>query len=186
MMTRTILSQLLSLYFVDTRLHKVARSTLAGHHAALHGAVFDVLRDGMGVDIECFASPLNCRWHRYCSPFVDTDATFGSLGSFFDFTPSEGSFECNPQFIIAYILRTVKHITALIEAAERSSKALSFVIITPHWPGKTSGRIWRAVLTLPMLKLFRCVNMVFWKAHSMPSRRNIELHLATHLWCSSE
>ena len=113
-------------------------NTVAGHHAALHGAVFDVLRDGMGVDVECFASPLNCRWHRYCSPFVDTDATFGSLGSFFDFTPSEGSFECNPPFDEEYIFRTVKHITALIKAAERASKALSFVIITPHWPGKTS------------------------------------------------
>ena len=147
---------------------------MAGHHAALHGAVFDVLRDGMGVDVECFASPLKlplasilqsvCR-HR-CHIWI-------ALAHFFDFTPPEGSFECNPPFDEEYIFRTVKHITALIKAAERASKALSFVIITPHWPGKTSWENMAAVLTLPMLKLFRCVNMVFWKAHSMPSRRNI-------------
>ena len=112
--------------------------TVAGHHAALHGAVFDVLRDGMGVDVECFASPLNCRWHRFCSPFTDTDAPFGSLGSFFNFKPQEGSYQCNPPFDEDLVRRTVEHITALIKAADRSSRALSFVIITPHWPGRTS------------------------------------------------
>jgi phosphorylated CTD-interacting factor 1 len=44
---------------------------------------------GVGVEAEGFASPLNCRWLRYCSAFPDTDAPFGSLGSFFGFRPNE-------------------------------------------------------------------------------------------------
>ena len=33
---------------------------------------------------ELFASPLNCRFPRFCSAALDADAPFGSLGSFFD------------------------------------------------------------------------------------------------------
>eukprot|EP01049_Picozoa_sp_SAG25_P026551 SAG25_NODE_13285_length_269_cov_0.605882_2_plen_35_part_01 len=32
----------------------------------------------MHTDFELFASPLNCRYRRYCSAFRDTDAPFGS------------------------------------------------------------------------------------------------------------
>ena len=74
-------------------MHRIA----GGHHTALHGAVFDVLRDTLGVEAECFASPLNCRWPSFCSGHADADRPFGSLGSFFRFFPIEGAFECNPR-----------------------------------------------------------------------------------------
>jgi hypothetical protein len=32
---------------------------------------------------ECFASPLNSQLPLFCSAFADTDAAFGSMGSFF-------------------------------------------------------------------------------------------------------
>ena len=83
----------------------------------LHGAVFDALADGVGAEAECFASPLNCRWRRYCSAHPDTDAPFGSLGSFFGFRPTEGSFECNPPFEEALVLRCARHISGLLDAA---------------------------------------------------------------------
>ena len=59
-----------------------------GHHTALHGEVFDVLRDAFGVSCELFASPLNCRWPRYCSRYFDVDGPFGSLGDYSRFRPS--------------------------------------------------------------------------------------------------
>lgn len=34
--------------------------------------------------MECFASPLNCRYDSYASAFYDVDQYFGSIGSFFD------------------------------------------------------------------------------------------------------
>ena len=46
-----------------------------------------------------FASPFNHFLIPYCSAFPDTDACFGSCGSFFDFFPTEGSFMANPPFV---------------------------------------------------------------------------------------
>ena len=60
-----------------------------GHHCALCGNVFDVLKFGaLKVEAELFASPLNCRFSTFCSAFPDTDFVFGSLGSFFEFSPT--------------------------------------------------------------------------------------------------
>lgn len=41
------------------------------------GDAFDVLLRHLGVKMECFASPFNCRYSRYCSAFEDTDKPFG-------------------------------------------------------------------------------------------------------------
>ena len=60
-------------------------------------AAFRVLEERLGVCFECFASPFNCRFPRFCSAFGDTDRPFGSVGSFFDFHPTQGSFEVRPR-----------------------------------------------------------------------------------------
>jgi len=52
----------------------------AGQHGAIPVAVFDVLRR-WGCDAECCATPFNATLGSYCSPFRDTDAPFGSVGS---------------------------------------------------------------------------------------------------------
>ena len=67
-----------------------------GYQAALCADGFETLREALGCTFECFASPLNCRYPTYCSAFADTDRFFGSLGSFFSFHPTEGSFEVHP------------------------------------------------------------------------------------------
>ena len=36
---------------------------------------------------------------RASQAFGDTDGPFGSLGSFYEFFPSEGSFQINPPFM---------------------------------------------------------------------------------------
>lgn len=41
------------------------------------GDAFDVLLRRFGVKMECFASPFNCRYSRFCSAFRDTDGPFG-------------------------------------------------------------------------------------------------------------
>lgn len=43
----------------------------------MDGDAFDVLLRHFGVKMECFASPFNCRYARYCSAFADTDKPFG-------------------------------------------------------------------------------------------------------------
>ena len=71
----------------------------AGFQMAVGKDGFDVLAEMLGVQCECFASPLNCRFDKYCSAFADTDCGFGSAGSFMSFEPTEGSFEANPPFV---------------------------------------------------------------------------------------
>jgi len=105
-------------------------TTLAGggFQAALQEDCFDVLKEDWGVTFEGFASPFNCTYKRFCSAFSDTDAPFGSLGSFFDFHPTEGSFELNPPFEELLVDRVADHIELLFSNA---TGPLQFVLIIP-------------------------------------------------------
>jgi phosphorylated CTD-interacting factor 1 len=116
-------------------MHRVA----GGHHAALHGAVFDVLKYGpLRVEAELFASPLNCRYDVFCSAHADVDAPFGSLGSFFAFEPKDGSFEVNPPFESDVVLAVARRLERLLKDAEARNDALSFTVITPYWPKRAA------------------------------------------------
>jgi phosphorylated CTD-interacting factor 1 len=108
-----------------------------GHHTALHGEVFDVLRDAFGVSCELFASPLNCRWPTYCSKHWDVDHAFGSLGDYSEFHPSSGAYEVNPPFEEELVLDMAAHLMTCLKRASSDSKPLTFVVITPHWPNRT-------------------------------------------------
>jgi len=54
----------------------------AAYQAALPRAMFAVLTSYLGVEHECYASPLNCCLPSYCSVFEDTDRYFGAKGNF--------------------------------------------------------------------------------------------------------
>lgn len=69
----------------------------------------------------------------YCSAFPDTDIPFGSVGSFQEFFPSEGSFEANPPFEPTIIASMFEHMVQLLNNAQRLQKCLQFVIIIPCW-----------------------------------------------------
>jgi len=101
----------------------------SAYQAALPRSVMSVLREDFGVRQECFASPLNCFFERFCSLFPDTDRFFGSEGSFFDFNPQMGSFECNPPFDQHSIVCTLKHIHDLLVNTEAP---LSFFVCIPR------------------------------------------------------
>jgi len=120
-----------------------------GFQAAIHSECFDILRQDMGVLVECFASPLNCRWGRYCSAFMDTDAPFGSLGSFFALRPEQGSFEANPPFDDDVIFQMREHMERLLANAARKDKALSFVVIIPEQVDKKG---WKSVASSKFLQ----------------------------------
>merc|ERR1712226_1780843 len=70
----------------------------SGFQLALPTAAFETLVSHFGACAECFASPLNCWFGRFCSAFPDCDAPFGSLGSFQNFRPRRGAFQANPPF----------------------------------------------------------------------------------------
>ena len=107
-----------------------------GFQCALPPGAFDVLHARLGVSFECFASPLNARHPRFCSAFGsngDVDSFFGSAGSFFDFSPTEGSFEANPPFVPEVMHAAVKRSEDLLAAAEAAAAALSFAFVVPTW-----------------------------------------------------
>jgi hypothetical protein len=99
-------------------------------HSAAPERVFKLLHDDFEVCQELFASPFNCYFSRYCSAFEDSDRAFGSEGSFFGFSPSEGSFEANPPFTEEVMLRMAERIDKLCGGSEGP---LSFVVFVPQW-----------------------------------------------------
>jgi hypothetical protein len=101
-----------------------------GLQGALTSASFSCLSREFDVDFECFASPFNNHFNHYCSAFPDTDCAFGSVGSFFEFTPAQGSFEANPPFSEELMIKMIAHLETLISS---TSLPLSFAVIVPYW-----------------------------------------------------
>lgn len=104
-----------------------------GSQCAVPPTCFGVLSRRLSVSFECFASPLNARFERFCSAFPDVDRPFGSVGSFFRFTPDEGSFEANPPYEPAVLLAAIHRAEALLATADRDGRALSFAFVVPTW-----------------------------------------------------
>jgi len=107
-----------------------------GLQSALNGHVFDVLLKCFNCDTECFASPFNCRYERFFSAFPDTDMTFGSLGSFFEYDfqalSQGGCFQANPPFANDFILAMYTRMELLL--GNKSVIApFMFIIFIPAW-----------------------------------------------------
>jgi phosphorylated CTD-interacting factor 1 len=120
-----------------------------GFQAAAGPPVFAVLRAHLRVSFECFASPLNARYARFCSAFDDTDACFGSAGSFFSFGAASGSYEVNPPFAPKLLDAAAARVLRLLAAAEAAAAPLCFVVLLPGW-GELRGRA--ALLASPALR----------------------------------
>ena len=102
---------------------------------------------------------LNDIYPRFCSAFPDTDAAFGSVGSFFEVKFEEGSYELNPPFVPALITRLVDRCEQQLAAAEAAGKALAFFIVVganararkhPAWGALGESRFCRAKLLVPL------------------------------------
>lgn len=100
--------------------------------------VMDVLKHDFGVFLECFSSPLNCHFPRYCSMFPDCDFAFGSLGSFFNFRPLDGSFLAFPPQVNSVIIAAIEHINDILTC---SSRPMSFIFVL-HGTVSESSPFW--------------------------------------------
>lgn len=99
-------------------------------HASVTENLFKVLKTQLGVNFECFASPLNCFYGNYCSAFLDTDGQFGSVGSFFETKFKKGIFECNPPFTEEIIQLAAEKCIRDCSSAEGE---LGFIFVVPEW-----------------------------------------------------
>ena len=109
-----------------------------GQHGALPLRAFAVLRD-WGCQGELFATPFNATLADFCSPFYESDAAFGSFGSFFAFEPTEGNFELNPPFTLSSDVVDA-HLRRLLEQAERADRPLAFTMIHASAHAATTTR----------------------------------------------
>ncbi len=99
-------------------------------HAAVPENVMEYIHSELGIDSECFASPLNAYFNKFCSAFYDVDKYFGSIGSFFDTIIREGKWECNPPFTEEVMVNCAKHIDNMLE---QTDKPLMFFVTVPLW-----------------------------------------------------
>ena len=145
----------------------------AGLQSAIPSTVFEYLNtrfDGCGCEYECFASPFNCykknvsssscgnNGGRFGSAFGDTDAMFGSGGSFFgmDFrkmaTRNSGGacFQANPPFASEFIEKMCLRMNEVLSPNDESMKRvpLMFVIFVPAW-SESIG--WKTLSSSPHL-----------------------------------
>lgn len=116
----------------------------AGYQCAMPPVAFDAAHNELrlGMTVECFASPFNCRYRNYCSAFPDLERKFGSLGSFFDddsFFPTSGSFEANPPFVPEIMWAMNDKLQRLLESPK--AKTLSFLVIVPVWGNSGIGYV---------------------------------------------
>ena len=129
-----------------------------GLHAALPGGVFAALARHLDISVELFASPLNVNpsSSAFCSAHGDVDSAFGSLGSFFEHRPTEGSFEANPPFVDEIVMRMVGHMEELLSRAEAGGRALSFAVIVKK---DRDAAGWRAIRD----STFKRFQMTLWQ-----------------------
>jgi len=120
-----------------------------GFQAAAGPEVFRLLNQRLGVALECFASPLNTYFGRYCSAFPDVDSPFGSQGSFWNFRPTSGSFQANPPFVPCIMASMADQLEALLAHAESVSAPLSFAVFIPGWK---ECRAWSQLFASSFLK----------------------------------
>mmetsp|Transcript_96541 Transcript_96541/g.191347 ORF Transcript_96541/g.191347 Transcript_96541/m.191347 type:complete len:537 (+) Transcript_96541:78-1688(+) len=120
-------------------------------HAAAPEPVFAWLKARLEVRCELFASPLNCYFPRFFSAFPDTDAAFGSLGSFFDARAlPDGSYEVGPPYTEEVLELTARRLLELLLGAGVDN-ALSFTLFVPDWEGAAALNL----LASPAFAAFR-------------------------------
>jgi hypothetical protein len=116
----------------------------AGLQAGVPGKIMDTLLKNFHCRMECFASPLNCRYDTFASAFPDVDTPFGSIGSFFEWdiltddddggggNDDEGlCLQANPPFCDGLILQLNQAIDSVL--SKTSNRPVTFVVFVPAW-----------------------------------------------------
>lgn len=130
----------------------------AGWQLATPPAAMEALTSDLGVDTECFASPLNRHQPRFYSAFPDTDAPFGSRGNFFSAELRLSSAEAGPPYDLELMEMMMTRLTALLDA---QTEPLSVVLVVPDWRTPPAP-FWRAIMESRHLV----------RAHSLPKERH--------------
>jgi HrpA-like RNA helicase len=146
----------LDLLLKSGTLTQVARMTLRyacllhrGQQWSLPPKFHRLVVEEYGATLEAFASPINTQilainpTLKFCSVFPDTDAVFGSVGSFFAQTLDQMVVIANPPFVNDLMEAMVDKIAADLETATN----LRVFITVPYWADapyyhKLTSNVW--------------------------------------------
>eukprot|EP00045_Choanoeca_perplexa_P007086 m.62299 g.62299 ORF g.62299 m.62299 type:complete len:574 (+) comp13927_c0_seq1:3-1724(+) len=98
--------------------------------AALPPAFLSALTTTFETCFDGFASPFNTFTRNFTSGAPDLDVHFGSVGSFFQFEPSKGSFQLHPPFVEQVVDKLALRLEELLS---NGTGPLSFVVLMPDW-----------------------------------------------------
>jgi hypothetical protein len=101
--------------------------------------LYDFISNEMEIGFEMFASPLNFNMNMFCSLFLDTDKTFGSIGSFYNLTVDKllnmnmhGVFY-NPPYLPILMENTTKMCLNILDKMSELSNDFTIVSFLPNW-----------------------------------------------------
>jgi hypothetical protein len=100
------------------------------HQLAVLPSIMNHMKTDYDLNFECFASAINNTFNNYCSIYYDIERYFGSVGSFFNIIPKEGTFGFNPPYQKDVI---ELGITRLFTFMESATGPLTFFITIPIW-----------------------------------------------------
>ena len=136
-----------SLILLGTMIMRYASLLIGGQQWALPIELHRYMVDNYQVTIEGFASPINSQILNintnlhYCSLFYDTDAIYGSLGSFFQYSFDNCHVYANPPYVDAIMNATADKI---IDACNNATNFVRFFITVPEW---TDAEYYHKLLT---------------------------------------
>lgn len=94
----------------------------------MHLGAPSALLKSIQFDAELFGSPLNSSLVKYCSAF-DIERKFGSIGSFFDWKITDGTYWVNPPFVERLLNETARVLNKYLSYTNK----LIFAIVIPCW-----------------------------------------------------
>ena len=101
--------------------------------------LYDEISLQLDIGFEMFASPLNFNMNMFCSLFLDTDKTFGSVGSFYNITVDKllnmglrGVFY-NPPYLPLLMATTTRMCISLLDKMCALETDFTVVSFLPNW-----------------------------------------------------
>jgi len=101
--------------------------------------LYDDISTQLDIGFEMFASPLNFNMNIFCSLFLDTDKTFGSVGSFYNITVDKllnlglrGVFY-NPPYLPLLMATTTQMCITLLNKMHQLGTDFTVVSFLPNW-----------------------------------------------------
>lgn len=101
--------------------------------------LYDIIASDLEIGLEMFASPLNFNMNQFCSLFLDTDKTFGSIGSFYNLSMDKilninmrGVFY-NPPYLPILMATTSRMCLQFLEEMATIGNDYYIVSFLPNW-----------------------------------------------------